>query len=415
MTILVQKFGGTSVADIDCLRRVADIVIEARQQGNQIVVVVSAMAGETDRLISLSRQAVAFPNLREYDVLVSTGEQVSMALLSMMLAAQGYPARSYNGLQAGICTDTQHKKAHIIEVDVSHIQSDLDSGYIAVVAGFQGCTATGDITTLGRGGSDTTAVALAAALQAQECQIYTDVEGVYTADPNIIPEARCLSHITFEEMLEMSGLGAKVLQNRAVRYAGRFQVPLRVLSSFAKGEGTLITYEDSTMEQPIVSGLAFNRSEAKITITGLIDQVGCISQLIKPLADAHIDIDMIIQSAVHEGKFNLTFTVSREDYETALKLMENIAHELKAKVIGDNKIAKLSIIGVGMRSHTGVANRMFDILAQEGIMIEAVATSEIKISVIINEKYLELAARALHIAFGLEKEAKEDFDPAIVL
>tara|TARA_R110000868_G_scaffold411409_1_gene703768 strand:- start:8355 stop:9611 length:1257 start_codon:yes stop_codon:yes gene_type:complete len=415
MTILVKKFGGTSVGSVERINHVADTVIKAKQDGHGVVVVVSAMGGETDRLIELIKSAVDKPEPREYDVLVSTGEQVSMSLLAMVLCERGYPACSYNGLQAGIRTDVLHSKAHILDVKTDNIQRQLDAGKIVIVAGFQGRTEGGDITTLGRGGSDTTAVALAAALKAKECQIYTDVEGVYTADPRVVPSARLLSTITFEEMLEMADLGAKVLQNRAVRYAGKYQVPMRVLSSFTDGPGTLVTYEDNPMENPVVSGIAFNRSEAKITVFGVPVKNNVTAKLLGPIARASIDVDMILQNPGRDNTINFTFTVNREEYQQAMTLMEAVCQELGAsEVKGDNKIAKLSIIGVGMRSHTGVASTMFETLANENIMIQLVSTSEIKISVVIDEKYLELGARALHSAFGLDDaEAKEEFDPIV--
>lgn len=413
MTLLVQKFGGTSVGSIERLQHVANTVIRSKQQGHDVVVVVSAMGKETDRLIDLIGQASSNPNPREYDVAVSTGEQLSMALLALMLNQHGYPARSYTGLQAGIQTDNLHKKAHIMKVDSERIITDLSAGNIVVVAGFQGYNQHGDITTLGRGGSDTTAVALAAALKAQECQIFTDVDGVYTVDPRVVPTARLLDSITFEEMLEMADLGANVLQNRAVRYAGRYQVPLRVLSSFSPGSGTLITYEDDPMEKPVVSGIAFNRSEAKITLFGVPSHVDVISMILEPIANANIDVDMILQNPEQQDSINFTFTVNREDYQRAMSIVDVTAKKLKARdVKGDKKIAKLSIVGVGMRSHTGVASTMFKALSREGIMVQLVSTSEIKTSVVIDEKYLELGAKALHTAFALDKAPHEEFDPA---
>ncbi len=416
MALYIQKFGGTSVGSIERIQQVADTVIKTKQAGHEVVVVVSAMSGETDRLINLIKATVDQPNSREYDVVVSTGEQVSMALLAMALSARGYSAQSFTGAQAGIKTENIHQKAHIIGVDVKPLKQALKANIIPVVAGFQGLSENGEVTTLGRGGSDTTGVALAAALKADECQIYTDVDGVYTADPRVVPAARLLPTITLEEMLEMAGLGAKVLQNRSVRYAGRFKVPLRVLSSFSNNPGTLITYEDSPMEKPVVSGIAFNRSEAKITLFGIPFSHDVIIKILQPLADANIDIDMILQNTTKDNCFDFTFTVNREEYRQALTIMDQIARELHAReVLGDNKIAKLSIIGVGMRAHIGVANKMFATLAKEGITVQLISTSEIKISVVIDEKYLELGARALHTAFGLDNnETVEEFDPVMI-
>ncbi|MSP53441.1 MAG: aspartate kinase [Gammaproteobacteria bacterium] len=414
--LIVQKFGGTSVANLECLRNVMRIVIETRRQGYDVVVVLSAMSGETDRLINLAKTAVNEPDAREYDALVSIGEQCSIALLSMMLLDQGYPAKSMTGAQAGIITDEIHKKAHIEEIQTEVIWQELRSGRIPVIAGFQGITPEGDISTLGRGGSDTTAVAIAAAMQAKECQIFTDVDGVYTSDPRVVPQARRMASITLEEMLEMASLGAKVLQNRSVIFAGKYKVPLRVLSSFTPGPGTLITYEDITMEKPLVSGIAFNRSEARLTLFGVPATANVPSQILGPLAEANIDIDMILQNSGEGNTVNFTFTVNREDYQQATNILERIAQKLSAKeVTGDNKIAKVSIIGVGMRSHAGVANTVFSTLAQEGIAVHLITTSEIKISVVVDEKYLELAARSLHTVFGLDNELREEFDPVSTL
>lgn len=418
--LIVQKFGGTSVANLERLRNVMRIVIETRRQGYDVVVVLSAMAGETDRLINLAKAAAPHPDAREYDALVSIGEQVSTTLLSMLLLDQGYPAKSMTGAQAGIITDEIHKKAHIEEIQTEAIYAELHAGRIPVVAGFQGVTLEGDVSTLGRGGSDTTAVAIAAALQAKECQIFTDVDGVYTSDPRVVPQARRMSSITLEEMLEMASLGAKVLQNRSVIFAGKYKVPLRVLSSFKPGPGTLITYEDVTMEKPLVSGIAFNRSEAKLTLFGVPATANTPSQILGPLAEANIDIDMILQTpgqtpgqnTGEANTVNFTFTVNREDYQRATNILEKIAQNLNAKeVTGDNKIAKVSVIGVGMRSHAGVANTVFNTLAAEGISVQLITTSEIKISVVVDEKYLELAARSLHTVFGLDNELREEFDP----
>ncbi len=414
MTLLVQKFGGTSMADLERIERAADIIIKAKKAGHQVVVVVSAMAGETDRLINLAKQIEDDPNDREYSVLVSTGEQVSMSLLAMMLIKKGHKARSLTGAQAGISTSNHFRKARIQAVDTKAIQSALDDDEIVIVAGFQGVDESGNITTLGRGGSDTSAVALAATLNALECQIFTDVDGVYTTDPRVVPEARRLDRITFEEMLEMASLGAKVLQIRAVEFAGKYNVPLRVLSSFDSGSGTLISYEGERMEHALVSGIAFNRTEAKISVKGVPNEPGVAFQILNGVSDCGIDIDMIIQNLGEEGKTDFTFTVHRDEYARATDLINKLAKKLGAcGTIGDDKIAKLSLVGVGMRSHAGIASKMFEALAKEGINIQLISTSEIKISVIVDEKYLELGVRALHSAFGLEKEAIEEFDPLV--
>lgn len=415
MSLIVQKYGGTSVADLDCIRHVADKIAEARKEGHQVVAVVSAMSGETDRLIKLAHALHEDPEPREYDVLVSTGEQVTISLLAIALMKLGFKARSYTGAQANIRTDMSHKKARIQEIDCEHFREDLDDGKVVIVAGFQGVSSNGDITTLGRGGSDTTAVALAAALKADECQIYTDVDGVYTADPRVVPKARRMDKVTFEEMLELASLGAKVLQIRAVEYAGKYNVPLRVLSTFKKGPGTLITYEEQTMEQPIISGIAFNRNEAKLTILGVPDRPGVASHIVGPISDANIEIDMIIQNIASDDQTtDFTFTVSRENYPNAKEILEKVSSALGAKEVkGDEHIAKLSLVGVGMRSHAGIASTMFKALAEEGINIQMISTSEIKVSVVVDEKYLELGVRALHTAFGLDVEAKEEFDPKL--
>lgn len=407
MALYVYKFGGTSVGSVERIQNVADKVKVAHDAGHQIVVVVSAMSGETNRLVELSKQMQQQPNAREMDVLLSTGEQVTMALLSMALQERGCPAQSYTGGQVRILTDDSHTKARIQEIDDTHLRTDLNSGKVAIVAGFQGVTESGHITTLGRGGSDTTAVALAAALKADECHIYTDVDGVYTTDPRIEPKARRLEQITFEEMLEMASLGSKVLQIRAVEFAGKYNVALRVLSSFAEGNGTLITYdEESTMENPLVSGIAHNRDEAKLTISGVPDLPGIASKILAPIADENIEIDMIIQNISSDGNTDFTFTVHRNDYAKAMSVLDKIKNELGAKaVVGDDKIVKVSIVGVGMRSHAGIASTMFKALANENINIEMISTSEIKISVVVNEKYLELAVRTLHSAFELDKVA----------
>jgi len=403
MALIVQKYGGTSVGSPEHIGNVADKVADWRKKGNDVVVVVSAMSGETDRLLSLADAVAGVPPPRELDVLLATGEQVTIALLSMALDMRGIPARSYTGSQVHIRTDSAHNKARIREIEDKHIHADLAEGRVVVVAGFQGADEHGNITTLGRGGSDTTAVALAAALKADECQIYTDVDGVYTTDPRVVPEARRLDRITFEEMLEMASLGSKVLQIRSVSFAGRYNVPLRVLSSFEEGEGTLITYEDETMEQALISGIAFNRDEAKLTILGVPDKPGVAHQLLGPIAAANIEVDMIIQNVAPDGATtDFTFTVHRNDYKKGLAILEKTASEMGAKeVTGDDKIVKISLVGVGMRSHAGIASTMFEALAKEGVNIRMISTSEIKVSVVVDEKYLELGVRTLHDTFKL--------------
>jgi aspartate kinase len=404
MSLIVQKYGGTSVGSVERIQEVAKKVIEYRKQGHDMIVVVSAMSGETNRLIDLAKQLNDHPRGRELDVLLSTGEQVTIALLSMTLQQMGMPAVSYTGSQVRILTDNAHNKARIMEIDDDKIRDDLNLGKVVVVAGFQGCDDNGNITTLGRGGSDTTAVALAAALKADECQIYTDVDGVYTTDPRVVPEARRLDHITFEEMLEMASLGAKVLQIRSVEFASKYNVPLRVLSSFTEGGGTLIAAEDPQMEQALISGIAFNRDEAKLTILGVPDHPGVASKILGPIAAENIEVDMIIQNTGHDSTTDFTFTVHRNDYNSALKILDQIAQELGAREVnGDEHIAKISVVGVGMRSHAGIASSMFTALADENINIEMISTSEIKISVVVDEKYLELGVRALHKAFKLEQ------------
>ncbi|MBR7889790.1 aspartate kinase [Marinomonas sp. A79] len=405
MALLVQKYGGTSVGTIERIEAVADRVLKHKQQGDDIVVVVSAMSGETNRLIELAKSINASPNSREMDVLLSTGEQVTIALLSMALMKRGLEARSYTGSQIRITTDSAHGKARIQKIDTEAMRSDLGAGRVIVAAGFQGADEHGNITTLGRGGSDTTGVALAAALKADECQIYTDVDGVYTTDPRVVDSARRLEKITFEEMLEMASLGSKVLQIRSVEFAGKYQVPLRVLSSFVEGEGTLITTEGSNgMEQPAVSGIAFNRDEAKLTLKGVPDIPGIASRILGPISDANIEVDMIVQNVSVDGTTDFTFTVHRNEFDQALSTLNAIAQELEAKdVIANAKIAKVSIVGVGMRSHAGVASTMFRALAAESINIQLISTSEIKVSVIIDEKYMELAVRTLHSAFKLSQ------------
>jgi aspartate kinase len=411
MALYVKKFGGTSVGSVERIEAVADSLKAARDAGDDVVVVVSAMSGETNRLIDLAQQVTEDPAPREMDVLVSTGEQVTIALLAMALLKRGVDARSYTGSQVRITTDSAHTKARIQNIDQHHMREDLDAGRVVVVAGFQGMDEQGHITTLGRGGSDTTAVALAAALNADECHIYTDVDGVYTTDPRIVDTARRLSTITFEEMLEMASLGSKVLQIRAVEFAGKYNVPVRVLSSFKQGPGTLITFDDEDdMEKPVVSGIAFNRDEAKLTVVGVTDIPGCASRILKPVSDAGIEVDMILQNVGSDNRTDFTFTVHRNDYRQSLELLQTLGSELDARSVqGDEHIAKVSIVGVGMRSHAGVASRMFDALSAEGINIQMISTSEIKISVVINEKYLELAVRTLHSAFELDQvEAQEE-------
>ncbi len=381
-----------------------------REAGDDVVVVVSAMSGETNRLIGLANQIMEQPVPRELDVMVSTGEQVTIALLSMALIKRGVPAVSYTGNQVRILTDSAHTKARILHIDDTHIRADLKAGRVVVVAGFQGVDGNGNITTLGRGGSDTTGVALAAALKADECQIYTDVDGVYTTDPRVVPQARRLDKITFEEMLEMASLGSKVLQIRAVEFAGKYNVPLRVLHSFQEGPGTLITIDDEeeSMEQPIISGIAFNRDEAKLTIRGVPDTLGVAFKILGPISAANVEVDMIVQNVAHDNTTDFTFTVHRNDYLNALEILKQTAANIGAReAIGDTNIAKVSIVGVGMRSHAGVASRMFEALAKESINIQMISTSEIKVSVVIEEKYLELAVRALHTAFELDAPARQ--------
>lgn len=404
MALIVQKYGGTSVGSIERIKEVAKKVIQYRNNGHDIVVVVSAMSGETNRLVALAKDINPDPRGRELDVLLATGEQVTIALLSMALAEQGMSAQSYTGSQVRILTDDVHNKARIMEIDDAKMHTDLAQGKVVVVAGFQGCDEHGNITTLGRGGSDTTAVALAAALKADECQIYTDVDGVYTTDPRVVPEARRLDRITFEEMLEMASLGAKVLQIRSVEFASKYNVPLRVLSSFTEGGGTLITSEEQEMEQALISGIAFNRDEAKLTILGVPDQPGVAYKILGPIAKQNIEVDMIIQNTGHDATTDFTFTVHRNDYQSALKMLQQIASELNAREVnGDEHIAKISLVGVGMRSHAGIASSMFETLARENINISMISTSEIKISVVVDEKYLELGVRSLHKAFNLEQ------------
>jgi aspartate kinase len=408
MALIVQKYGGTSVGSVDRIRNVAQRVAKYKAQGHQVVVVVSAMSGETNRLLALAKEMQAQPDPRELDVMISTGEQVTIALLSMALKDLGIKAKSYTGWQVPIRTDNAFTKARIESIPDTNMRADLNDGCVVVVAGFQGIDAENNITTLGRGGSDTTGVALAAALKADECQIYTDVDGVYTTDPRIVPEARRLKTVTFEEMLEMASLGSKVLQIRSVEFAGKYKVKLRVLSSFEEeGDGTLITFEeDDNMEQAIISGIAFNRDEAKITVLGVPDKPGIAYQILGPVADANIDVDMIVQNVGHENTTDFTFTVHRNDFAKAMDIVKKTAAAIGAReVTGDDKIAKVSIVGVGMRSHVGIARKMFETLANDGINIQMISTSEIKISVVVEDKYMELAVRVLHQAFNLDKAA----------
>lgn len=404
MALVVEKYGGTSVGDANRINAVADRIVAARGRGDDLVVVVSAMSGETNRLTSLAHEVSDHPPARELDVLLSTGEQVTIALLSMALNAKGCKARSYTGSQVRIRTDSVHGKARIVDIDDSRVRSVLADGYTVVVAGFQGVDEHQNITTLGRGGSDTTAVAMAAALGADECRIFSDVDGVYTADPRVVPDARRLDRITVEEMLELASSGTKVLQIRSVEFAGKYRVPLRVLSSFEEGPGTLITYEESSMEKPMISGIAYHSDEAKLTIRGVPDEPGVAYQILGPISDAHINVDIILQNvSAEDGTANVTFTVHKNDYQKALAILHETAERLGAtEVVGDDKIAKVAVVGVGMRSHAGIASKMFGSLAAEGINIQMISTSEIKISVVVEDKYMELAVRTLHKAFGLD-------------
>ncbi|MES9904052.1 MAG: aspartate kinase [Sedimenticola sp.] len=406
MALIVQKYGGTSVGTVERIEAVASKVAAVSKRGDQIIVVVSAMSGETNRLISLATDIAQRPSPREMDVLLSTGEQVTIALLCMALHKQGCDARSYTGTQVHILTDNAHSKARIQDIDDARVRADLEAGRVVVVAGFQGVNEHGDITTLGRGGSDTTAVALAAALKADECQIFTDVDGVYTTDPRVEPKARRLERITFEEMLEMASLGSKVLQIRAVEFAGKYNVPLRVLSSFEEGEGTLITFEEEGMEAAKIAGIAFSRDEAKLTILGVPDTPGVAYSILGPIAAENIEVDMIIQNIAEDDTTDFTFTVNRGDYSKALESLKETSKVLSAREVhGDDSIVKISLVGVGMRSHAGIASQMFEALAKEGINIRMISTSEIKISVVVDEKYLELGVRALHEVFDLATES----------
>ena len=406
MALIVQKYGGTSVGSAERIKNVAKRVAQTRAEGHDVVVVVSAMSGETNRLVALAHEMQEFPDPREMDVVLATGEQVTIGLLAMALKDIGVDAKSYTGWQVAVQTDNAHTKARIDHIDGDKIHADLKAGKIVIVAGFQGITADGDISTLGRGGSDTSAVALAAALKADECQIYTDVDGVYTTDPRVVPEARRMSTISFEEMLELASLGSKVLQIRSVEFAGKYQVRLRVLSSLQEGgEGTLITFEeDENMEKAVVKGIAFDKNQARINVRGVSDKPGIAYQILGAIADANIEVDMIIQNVGAEGTTDFSFTVPRGDYRQTLDLMNGLKESLgAAEVNGDDTVCKVSIVGVGMRSHSGVAATMFRSLAEEGINIQMISTSEIKVSVLIDEKYMELATRVLHKAFGLER------------
>ena len=405
MNLHVHKYGGTSVGTPEKIQKVAKKLVMDKTNDLGLIVVVSAMSGETNRMTDLAKQMQQKPSAKQMDVLLSTGEQVTISLLCMALENLGQSAVSYTGGQVKIITDDAHGKARIEEIETDNIKADLQQGKIVVVAGFQGVTEKGAITTLGRGGSDTTAVALAAALKADECRIYTDVDGVYTTDPRVEPKARRLDRITFEEMLEMASLGSKILQIRSVEFAGKYNVPLRVLSTFEEGEGTLITYEDENMEKALISGIAFNKDEAKVTLEGVPDMPGVAARILKPISDANIEIDMIVQNIAEDATTDFTFTVHRNDYENTLKILDDVCKNLGArKVSGDDKIVKVSLVGVGMRSHAGIASQMFTALADEGINIKMISTSEIKISVVVDEKYLELGVRTLHESFGLAEE-----------
>jgi aspartate kinase len=406
MSLIIQKYGGTSVGSVERIQAVADKVLAARAKGHELVVVVSAMSRETDRLLALSREVCEQPRPRELDVLLSTGEQVTIALLSMALEAKGCAAVSFTGGQVCILTDNVHNKARITNIDAERVSTSLKEGKVVVIAGFQGIDENGNITTLGRGGTDTTAVAMAAALNADECHIYTDVDGVYTADPRIVSKAQRIDRIAYEEMLEMASLGSKVLQIRSVEFASKYNISLRVLSAFEDGLGTLITAEDESMEQVLISGIAHNRDEAKLTIRGVPDTPGIASRILGPIAAANIEVDMIIQDIGDEKSANFTFTVHRNDYQTAMTILEGTAKELGAEgVDGDDRIAKISVVGLGMRSHAGIASQMFAALAEEGINIQMISTSEIKISVVVDDKYLELGVRTLHSTFGLDNDS----------
>jgi aspartate kinase len=406
MALIVQKYGGTSVGDAARIARVADRVIRAREAGNDVVVVVSAMAGETNRLVALARQMAETPDEREMDVVLATGEQVTIGLLAIAIKGRGRGARSFTGSQVRILTDSAFTKARIQKIDDRAIRDALARGEVVIVAGFQGIDGHGNVTTLGRGGSDTSAVALAAALRADVCEIYTDVEGVFTTDPNIVPSARKLDRVSYDEMLEMASLGAKVLQTRSVLFAKKYNVPLHVRSSFHDGEGTIVTREEDIMEELVVSGVTYNRDEAKITVVGVPDQPGVAAKLFGPITSGNVIVDMIVQNVGTDGHTDLTFTVAKGDFRKALESAQGTARDLGARaVISDDRIAKVSIVGMGMKNHAGVASRMFELLAREGINIQMIGTSEIKVSCVIDDKYAELAVRTLHEGFGLGKEA----------
>lgn len=405
MALIVQKYGGTSVGNIERIKNVARRVANSFDQGNQIVVVLSAMSGETNKLVALTHEASEFPIGREYDVVISTGEQVTVGILALVLKEMGYKAKSFLGHQVPIITDSQFGSARIEDIKGERLKAELDSDTIAVVAGFQGLDSEGNITTLGRGGSDTTAVALAAALKADLCEIYTDVDGVYTTDPNICQDARKLERISYDEMLEMASLGAKVLQTRSVEFAKKYGVPVMVKSSFTDAEGTLVCKEDKEMEKVVVSGVTYNKDEAKISVLRVPDRPGIAAKLFRPLTESGINVDMIVQNISHDAHTDLTFTVTKSDFKRAMKLVHEVAGAIGAKdIIGDPNIAKVSIVGAGMRSHAGVASRMFEVLAAEGINIQMISTSEIKVSCVVDIKYTELAVRVLHEAFGVGKD-----------
>ena len=405
MALIVQKYGGTSVGSVERIKNVAKRVAKARAEGHDVVVVVSAMSGETNRLVALAQEIQEIPDPREFDVILSTGEQVTIGLLAMALKSIGVEAKSYTGWQVALKTDNAHTKARIEDIDDAKMRADLQDGKVVIVAGFQGVSGNGDITTLGRGGSDTSAVALAAALKADECQIYTDVDGVYTTDPRVVPEARRMETVTFDEMLELASLGSKVLQIRSVEFAGKYKVRLRVLSSLTEGgDGTLITLEeDPNMERAIVSGIAFDKNQARINVRGVPDKPGIAYQILGTVADANIEVDMIIQNVGTEGTTDFSFTVPRNEYKKTLEVLQALQHTIGAQeVSGDDTVCKVSIVGLGMRSHVGVASKMFRALAADSINIQMISTSEIKVSVLIDEKYMELATRVLHKEFGLD-------------
>ena len=409
MALIVQKYGGTSVGSPERIKNVANRIAKFKAAGHDVVVVVSAMSGETNRLVALAEAMQEYPDPREMDVILATGEQVTIGLLAMALKNIGLDAKSYTGWQVAVTTDSSHTKARIEDIDADHIHADIKEGKVIIVAGFQGIDGNGDITTLGRGGSDTSAVAMAAALKADECQIYTDVDGVYTTDPRVVPEARRLKTISFEEMLELASLGSKVLQIRSVEFAGKYKVRLRVLSSLQEGgEGTLITFEeDEDMEKAAVAGIAFDKNQARINVRGVPDKPGIAYQILGAVADANIEVDMIIQNVGVEGTTDFSFTVPRGDYQRTLNILNEVQKNIGAQIVdGDNTVCKVSIVGVGMRSHVGVASTMFRTLAEEGINIQMISTSEIKVSVLIDEKYMELATRVLHSVFGLDDPNK---------